>query len=316
MKNYAVFLIIIVVAVWFWLRPVPKDPEVESTETVTSVNPTPNEIAVTPSPSMAATPLPQAPANKDASPSDQAPAFTSATPQPTVGKGPPRPPPGSVSYHKMGRLIVVFGDVLYGSLKDDSAPDTGYVRINPVRQWVGAIPYHIAPDLVNPDRVKRAIDYFHEKTPVRFVPFTGQADAITFQKGEKDCHSYVGRIGGHQPIYLSPDCDGKEIIHEIMHALGFMHEHSRSDRDQFVRVLWDRVLPDKRSQFEIAPDELLTLSIDRPFDYKSVMIYEPNFFGINEGETTLESTTREKIEPAVGGLSAEDIERLYRVYPP
>ncbi len=316
MKNYAVFLIIIAAAVWFWLRPESKESVADRTGAISTVDATPAELTVAPSPQVVPTPSPAASMINEANPAEQPAKVTQATPVPTMGSAPPRPPPGSVSYHKMGRLIVVFGDVLYGSLKDDSAPDTGYVRINPVRQWLGPIPYHIAPDLVNPDRVKRAIDHFHEKTPVRFVPFTGQADAISFQKGEKDCHSYVGRIGGHQPIYLSPDCDGKEIIHEIMHALGFMHEHSRSDRDQFVRVLWDRVLPDKRSQFEIAPDELLTHSINRPFDYKSVMIYEPNFFGINDGETTLESTTREKIEPSAGGLSAEDVERLYRLYPP
>jgi hypothetical protein len=32
------------------------------------------------------------------------------------------------------------------------------------------------------------------------------------------------------------------IIHEIMHALGIVHEQSRPDRDSFVKVVWD-VIP-------------------------------------------------------------------------
>jgi hypothetical protein len=30
-------------------------------------------------------------------------------------------------------------------------------------------------------------------------------------------------------------------MHEMMHAIGFVHEHSRPDRDQFVQVLLQNV---------------------------------------------------------------------------
>lgn len=61
------------------------------------------------------------------------------------------------------------------------------------------------------------------------------------------CSSYVGRIGGHQTISVgnadqSIVCKKGNIIHEIAHALGFFHEHSRPDRDDYVDVLWDNVL--------------------------------------------------------------------------
>lgn len=30
-------------------------------------------------------------------------------------------------------------------------------------------------------------------------------------------------------------------MHEILHALGIFHEQSRSDRDRFVKVVWENV---------------------------------------------------------------------------
>ena len=61
------------------------------------------------------------------------------------------------------------------------------------------------------------------------------------------CSSYVGRIGGHQTISVGNEdqsivCKRGNIIHEIAHALGFFHEHSRPDRDNYVDVLWDNVV--------------------------------------------------------------------------
>ena len=53
------------------------------------------------------------------------------------------------------------------------------------------------------------------------------------------CYSSVGRKGGEQIISLGNGClDKGHAIHEIMHTLGFFHEHSRFDRDKYIKVLW------------------------------------------------------------------------------
>ncbi len=225
-------------------------------------------------------------------------------------------PPGTLRYELDGKWVVVYGDVLLGQPEGPKKPPpTGFVKTPPLRTWESReIPYFIAEDLPAPQRVMDVIDYFNRHTPIRFVPFEDDDDAVVFMPAEKHCRSYLGRIGGHQPIFLSNGCGPREITHEIMHALGFVHEHTRPDRDRYVRVHWEEISEQGIGQFEVVPEEWAELVEGRPFDYQSVMIYGPTLFAKVPGTQTLESITAERIAPISNGLSREDIERLYRVY--
>ena len=56
------------------------------------------------------------------------------------------------------------------------------------------------------------------------------------------CSSFIGRIRGSQELSLADSCLVEDvIIHEFVHALGFFHEQSRPDRDDFIQVFLDRV---------------------------------------------------------------------------
>lgn len=62
---------------------------------------------------------------------------------------------------------------------------------------------------------------------------------------DSSCASYVGCHGGGQPVYFAASCSVGNLCHELMHALGMYHEHTRFDRDQYISVLWQSIKPGK-----------------------------------------------------------------------
>ncbi|RWS20939.1 astacin-like metalloprotease toxin 1 [Leptotrombidium deliense] len=91
------------------------------------------------------------------------------------------------------------------------------------------------------------------------------------------CYSAVGRQGNVQELSLGQGCHvSGVVIHELLHALGFYHYHSRSDRDQYLRIYTQNIIPSMVSQF----DKLTPFQnkIYTDFDYDSIMIYGSTAF--------------------------------------
>lgn len=64
------------------------------------------------------------------------------------------------------------------------------------------------------------------------------------------CFSSVGDQQNGQILSLGSGCDHKAVIeHELLHALGFYHEQSRTDRDDYVDIWLDEVTPGMSKNF-------------------------------------------------------------------
>lgn len=76
----------------------------------------------------------------------------------------------------------------------------------------------------------------------------------------------------------------EHIIHELGHGIGLLHEHQRPDRDQYVQVFYNLIIPAYKFNFDIR-DNPLYKEEDFGYDYHSVMHYPPRSFGINNAIT-------------------------------
>ena len=214
------------------------------------------------------------------------------------------------------------------------APQVGQgVRLNSVitgsaRWWRtgtsygGTMPYEIDPALPNPERVQAASDHLRANVPtVNFVLRSTETDYVRFVPNNTDpvCTSYVGRQGGMQLINLHDDCDFGSTVHELGHALGFWHEQSRCDRDQYVQILWQNV----DSRWAYAFDKHCSSSTTDPnagtdyngYDEGSIMHYDPYAFSVN-GQPTIHSLRGlDYLMGQRNGLSATDIATLKILYP-
>lgn len=85
---------------------------------------------------------------------------------------------------------------------------------------------------------------YHTKTCIKFVERTNEADYISITGQYGGCFSAVGRIRGAQQVNLQvPGCVTMKgtVIHELMHVLGFFHEHSRYDRDDYIDINFNNI---------------------------------------------------------------------------
>lgn len=217
----------------------------------------------------------------------------------------------ALGYEVEDGVAVIEGDMVLG----EAQPGIAYRGPSPsqsLQLWPGAIvPFFIQGDLPNPERVIKAMSFFTDS--VTFRPYNGQADVLVFQAGTGNCKSYVGRVGGKQPLWIAPGCSPRHIAHEIMHALGFIHEQNRSDRDSYIVVQWQNVSEHAKINFELFPKELMKVSGLGAFDYESIMLYPPTMFSKDGSSETLKSRIEGKYIQPAATLSTGDLLRLERL---
>ncbi|XP_033637278.1 tolloid-like protein 2 [Asterias rubens] len=181
--------------------------------------------------------------------------------------------------------------------------------------WPGAIiPYEIDAkcDEDTKNLVIRSMRHWEEHTCLRFIPRANQTSYVLFYFSG-GCCSHVGRSGSRQKVYLGPGCNRfRTIIHEIGHVVGFWHEQSRPDRDEFVTVYEGNISPGDLSNF-FRYDTAKINSLEQPYDYDSVMHYGQHSFSRNFRKTIIPKTEWASIGQQ-RGLSVGDILQANLLY--
>ena len=131
------------------------------------------------------------------------------------------------------------------------------------------------------------------------------------------CYSYVGQNTGISMVrevsLQHPGCLYEAIImHELLHTLGFFHEQSRPDRDSYVRVNYANIWPGYGSNFDKYNNTVVD-TLNTPYDYTSVMHYEPEAFSSN-GLPTIEPLQAGAKIGQRRNMSTIDIEEVRILY--
>ncbi|KAG8294050.1 Meprin A subunit beta [Homalodisca vitripennis] len=137
-------------------------------------------------------------------------------------------------------------NIIEMSISPTSGLGTRSFLLNKAQRWThGIVPYEIDPSFseVQVAKINDTIQLFSDVSCVKWVPRYKHNDYVKFvhSNNKKECNSYLGRKGGEQVINLGDDCFDYNVYrgaipHEMMHALGFIHEQQRVDRDCFVKV--------------------------------------------------------------------------------
>ena len=190
---------------------------------------------------------------------------------------------------------------------------------DPARYWPhGEVIFHIDPEVIARytdtadslvDRIHLAIAHWEAKTCIRFTQCTPPhctLPYVHFHNGG-GCRSFAGiNFGEVNNISLASYCDLGTVIHEIGHAVGLGHEHSRNDRDTYIFV--DLKQAGDRA-YLFGKNGRMARDIG-PYDYNSIMHYSHTDY-TTTGHDTIVTPHTIGTTKVLSDLDAESVQFMY-----
>jgi len=187
----------------------------------------------------------------------------------------------------------------------------------------GIVPYEIDTSIQSDSTrlaaLTSAIQEYHKQTCLKWIrKSSADVNYVRFMDGGPlTCYSFAGMIGGPQNLSIGLGCERAigVILHEMAHALSFMHEHTRPDRDQYVTVVASRISDGRSVMFDkLAQNDSILNNLS--YDYSSMMHYGSTSFS-KDGVSPTIITVDPNAQDVIGqreGFSVCDREKINTVY--
>ncbi|CAF0845216.1 unnamed protein product [Didymodactylos carnosus] len=184
-------------------------------------------------------------------------------------------------------------------------------------------PDSIIPYVPNPKHkfwstIIAAIMEMNLKTNVQFIPRTNELNYIYFKYETDVCNQSecIGMKysddGSGQFVNINKNCRN---LHELGHVLGLIHEHQRSDRDQYIHVIKDKMDESCFSQTQIQAICHNSDNQQLPYNIHSFMHYWCTSGAKTNGQQTIVYRPNPSMKfdtpEYLNDLSIEAINRIY-----
>ncbi|XP_034943060.1 bone morphogenetic protein 1-like [Chelonus insularis] len=222
----------------------------------------------------------------------------------------------SADYSSDNKIADVFSKILSRKRRT--------VTVTKNRIWPdGIIPYEIDDKYSGVQKTifKQAMRHWENYTCIKFVKRDIEKDFnyVMFTEKSCGCCSHTGkRSKGSQFVSINDECSEFGIVvHELGHAIGFYHEHTRPDRDTYVKIFTENIEPDFLHNFGVLNQKKIA-PLTQPYDFDSIMHYASNTYSKDDKLDTILPRQELGINPAELGqriaLSKGDIIQANTLY--
>ncbi len=185
-----------------------------------------------------------------------------------------------------------------------------------IRKWPNNTVIYVLDGSLSNNQIqvtRNSMEEWRSKTNIRFKERTNENYYVTIRNNGDNCNcasANLGVNGTRGRINMGVRTSEVVMIHEIGHTLGYIHEQTRSDRDNHVRILFENIQSGAESQFRKNNN---SVNIGE-FDIKSTMMYGAYTFSKN-GRPTITRLDGSTHPRRRAELSAGDIAGTNQVYP-